>query len=69
MPDIGQLFSDKDPKWKGCSSDVFMREAVRPSESVGSACGAAFPPPDSFMRSFVHFIPSLLGLGSRRFSG
>eukprot|EP00871_Galdieria_phlegrea_P000806 jgi/Galph1/1726/GphlegSOOS_G410.1 len=25
MPDIGQLFSDKDPQWKGASSSVFMQ--------------------------------------------
>lgn len=26
---LGQLFPDNDPKWKGASSDVFIREAVR----------------------------------------
>ena len=29
MPDIGQLFPDTDPKWKGANSDTFIREAVR----------------------------------------
>jgi len=28
LPDIGQLFPDSDPKWKGASSDVFTKEAV-----------------------------------------
>ena len=27
--DIGQLFPDNDPKWKGCTSDVFVAEACR----------------------------------------
>ena len=27
-PDIGQLFPDNDPKWKGQTSDVFVKEAV-----------------------------------------
>ena len=30
QPDIGQLFPDSDPKWKGQTSDVFVREAVGP---------------------------------------
>lgn len=29
LPDIGQLFPDNDPKWKGASSDIFMKEAVQ----------------------------------------
>lgn len=29
LPDIGQLFPDNDPKWKGCTSDVFVAEACR----------------------------------------
>lgn len=29
LPDIGQLFPDTDPKWKGARSDVFLLEAVR----------------------------------------
>ena len=28
-PDIGQLFPDNDPKWKGQTSDIFLKEAVR----------------------------------------
>lgn len=28
LPDIGQIFPDSDPKWKGAASSVFMREAV-----------------------------------------
>ena len=28
LPDIGQLFPDTDPKWKGANSDTFIREAV-----------------------------------------
>jgi 2-C-methyl-D-erythritol 2,4-cyclodiphosphate synthase len=28
QPDIGQLFPDNDPKWKGQTSDVFLLEAV-----------------------------------------
>jgi 2-C-methyl-D-erythritol 2,4-cyclodiphosphate synthase len=28
LPDIGQIFPDSDPRWKGADSSVFMREAV-----------------------------------------
>lgn len=28
LPDIGQLFPDNDPKWKGAVSSVFVVEAV-----------------------------------------
>lgn len=28
LPDIGQIFPDTDPKWKGAASSVFMKEAV-----------------------------------------
>ena len=28
LPDIGQLFPDTDPKWKGANSDTFIKEAV-----------------------------------------
>ncbi len=31
LPDIGQLFPDTDPKWKGANSDTFIKEAVRHS--------------------------------------
>ncbi len=34
MPDIGQLFPDNDPKWRGADSAQFMEEAVR--------CGGLF---------------------------
>eukprot|EP00877_Chromochloris_zofingiensis_P012045 jgi/Chrzof1/7094/Cz02g10180.t1 len=33
LPDIGQLFPDTDPKWRGASSDIFVKEAV-------SGCGS-----------------------------
>lgn len=28
LPDIGQIFPDNDPKWKGARSSVFIKEAV-----------------------------------------
>ena len=28
LPDIGQIFPDSDPKWKGAASSVFIKEAV-----------------------------------------
>ncbi|CAN1254085.1 2-C-methyl-D-erythritol 2,4-cyclodiphosphate synthase, chloroplastic [Linum perenne] len=28
LPDIGQIFPDNDPKWKGAASSVFIKEAV-----------------------------------------
>lgn len=28
LPDIGQIFPDSDPKWRGAESSVFMEEAV-----------------------------------------
>ncbi|KAL3701079.1 hypothetical protein R1sor_019101 [Riccia sorocarpa] len=39
LPDIGQLFPDSDPKWKGCTSDVFMKEAVRRMHEAGYVLG------------------------------
>jgi len=39
QPDIGQLFPDKDPKWKGAASDVFLLEAVRLMEGKGYSLG------------------------------
>lgn len=39
LPDIGQLFPDNDPRWKGAPSDVFMREAVRRMHAAGYAIG------------------------------
>ncbi|XP_010933969.1 2-C-methyl-D-erythritol 2,4-cyclodiphosphate synthase, chloroplastic isoform X2 [Elaeis guineensis] len=29
LPDIGQIFPDSDPKWKGAASSVFVREAIK----------------------------------------
>lgn len=28
LPDIGQIFPDSDPKWRGAASSVFIKEAV-----------------------------------------
>mmetsp|Transcript_14988 Transcript_14988/g.24463 ORF Transcript_14988/g.24463 Transcript_14988/m.24463 type:complete len:233 (-) Transcript_14988:472-1170(-) len=39
MPDIGQLFPDNDPKWKGCTSDVFITEACRLMREAGYEIG------------------------------
>ena len=39
LPDIGQIFPDNDPKWKGCSSDVFVKEAVRLMHERGYEIG------------------------------
>jgi 2-C-methyl-D-erythritol 2,4-cyclodiphosphate synthase len=39
LPDIGQLFPDTDPKWKGQTSDVFVVEAVRLMELEGYSIG------------------------------
>lgn len=36
LPDIGQLFPDTDPKWKGANSDTFIKEAVRPATLTSS---------------------------------
>jgi len=38
-PDIGQIFPDTDPKWKGQTSDVFVKEAVRLMEEEGYVIG------------------------------
>lgn len=37
--DIGQLFPDNDPKWKGADSRVFVEEAVRRMREAGYAIG------------------------------
>ena len=37
--DIGQLFPDNDPKWKGASSDIFVKEAVKRMQSAGYTLG------------------------------
>nr|CAD1844597.1 unnamed protein product [Ananas comosus var. bracteatus] len=39
LPDIGQIFPDSDPKWKGAASSVFMREAVRLMHEAGYELG------------------------------
>ena len=39
LPDIGQIFPDNDPKWKGCNSDVFVKEAVRLMHERGYEIG------------------------------
>lgn len=39
LPDIGQLFSDRDPRWKGATSDIFLREAVRLMREKGYTVG------------------------------
>ena len=38
LPDIGQIFPDTDPKWRGARSDIFLKEAVseRPRGGGGS---------------------------------
>ena len=39
-PDIGQLFPDSDPKWKGQTSDVFVKEAVSVKAGLFPAASA-----------------------------
>ena len=39
LPDIGQLFPDTDPKWRGQTSDVFVAEAVRLMKLEGYSLG------------------------------
>ncbi|KAK6158264.1 hypothetical protein DH2020_005578 [Rehmannia glutinosa] len=39
LPDIGQIFPDTDPKWKGAASLVFMKEAVRLMHEAGYELG------------------------------
>ncbi len=39
QPDIGQLFPDNDPKWKGADSSVFVKEAVRIMTGMGYKLG------------------------------
>ncbi|XP_058083258.1 2-C-methyl-D-erythritol 2,4-cyclodiphosphate synthase, chloroplastic-like [Magnolia sinica] len=39
LPDIGQIFPDTDPKWKGAASSVFMKEAVRLMHEAGYNLG------------------------------
>lgn len=35
LPDIGQLFPDSDPTWKGAASDRFVAEALRRARADG----------------------------------
>jgi len=39
MDDIGQLFPDNDPKWKGADSRIFIEEAVRRMTGAGYRLG------------------------------
>ncbi|WJX54865.1 2-C-methyl-D-erythritol 2,4-cyclodiphosphate synthase [Trifolium repens] len=39
LPDIGQIFPDSDPKWKGCDSSVFVHESVRLMHEAGYDIG------------------------------
>ena len=39
LPDIGQIFPDTDPKWKGASSDQFVREACKLMHERGYTIG------------------------------
>ncbi|WOL07000.1 hypothetical protein Cni_G15735 [Canna indica] len=39
LPDIGQIFPDTDPKWKGAASSVFVREAVKLMHEAGYELG------------------------------
>jgi 2-C-methyl-D-erythritol 2,4-cyclodiphosphate synthase len=38
-PDIGQLFSDRDPRWDGADSAIFLAEAVRRMQTRGLRIG------------------------------
>ncbi len=37
--DIGQLFPDNDPKWRGADSTIFVEEAVKRMTAAGYAVG------------------------------
>ncbi|GAB2224647.1 hypothetical protein Drorol1_Dr00005412 [Drosera rotundifolia] len=39
LPDIGQIFPDTDPKWKGAASSVFIKEAVKLMHEAGYELG------------------------------
>ncbi|XP_011029355.1 PREDICTED: 2-C-methyl-D-erythritol 2,4-cyclodiphosphate synthase, chloroplastic-like [Populus euphratica] len=39
LPDIGQIFPDSDPKWKGAPSSVFIQEAMRLMHEAGYEIG------------------------------
>ncbi len=38
-PDIGELFPDTSPKWKGADSNIFLQEAVSRMEAAGYELG------------------------------
>lgn len=55
LPDIGQLFPDNDPKWKGCTSDVFIAEACRLMREAGKATmRQTLSPRDDSSRLLAH---------------
>ncbi|KAJ1399129.1 2-C-methyl-D-erythritol 2,4-cyclodiphosphate synthase chloroplast precursor [Ochromonadaceae sp. CCMP2298] len=39
LPDIGQLFPDNDPSWRGADSSIFMIEAVKRMDERGYRIG------------------------------
>ncbi|CAD7698546.1 unnamed protein product [Ostreobium quekettii] len=39
LPDIGQMFPDNDPKWKGAASHIFIAESVRLMRERGYVIG------------------------------
>jgi len=39
LPDIGQLFPDNDPNWKGADSSIFMEEAYKKMTEKGYRIG------------------------------
>lgn len=39
LPDIGQVFQDTDPRWKGCDSSKFMEYAAEIMKSYGYKIG------------------------------
>jgi 2-C-methyl-D-erythritol 2,4-cyclodiphosphate synthase len=39
LPDIGQVFQDTDPRWKGCDSSKFMEHAFDVMDSYGYEIG------------------------------
>lgn len=39
LPDIGQLFPDNDPSWRGADSSIFMKEAFKRMDERGYQIG------------------------------
>ncbi len=39
LPDIGQVFQDTDPRWKGCDSSKFMEHAYEVMNGYGDKIG------------------------------